>query len=146
MAKKATAKVTNNVGTIFSTESAVRALAEKSKGSELELTNKDAALVIDMFKDVITDALATGQKVQLTGFLTFEPSYRKAREGNNVATNEKMEIPESIVVNAKAGKKIKDVVKALPDEVFAAIKAQAEGKGATPAAAPKAAAKKTAKK
>lgn len=140
MAKKATQKVTNNVGTIFSTESAVRALAEKSKGSELELTNKDAALVIEMFKDVISDAVATGQKVQLTGFLTLEPSYRKAREGNNVATNEKMEIPESVVLNAKAGKKLKDVVKALPADVFAAIKAQAENKGAAPAS--KAGAKK----
>jgi DNA-binding protein HU-beta len=126
-AKKAPAakKVESGVGSVFSTENAIRALAEKSKGTDTELTNKAAGEVIDMFKAVILEALSTGQKVQLTGFLTFEPSYRKARQGNNVATNETMEIPESIVINAKAGKSVKDAAKNLPKNIFDEIKAQA---------------------
>jgi len=122
MAKKAT--VINNVGQTFTTESIIKAIAEKSKATDSPISQKDIAASINLLKDVTAEALATGHKVQITGFVTIEPSYRNARKGNNVVTNQPMDIPESIVLNVKAGKVIKDVAKGLDKSIVAALKAE----------------------
>ena len=55
-------------------------------------------------------ALAKGEKVQLTGFGTFETKERSARMGRNVHTKEAMEIPASRVPTFKPSKNLKDLV------------------------------------
>lgn len=123
-------KVTNNVGTTFSTEDIVKAMSEKSKvaGSEFQLTQKQAADSLSLFKEAVQDALATGQKVQLTGFITIEPSYRSPRKGNNVVTGEPMDIPESVALNVKAGKSLKDTAKELDASIVKSLKASKDKK------------------
>ncbi len=115
-------KIANNVGTTINTDGVVKAMVEKAKAEGTTLSQKDANQAIHLLKDVVSDALATGQKVQLTGFLSFTPSYRSPRKGNNVITNEPMDIPESVVVSVKAGKSLKDVVKGLPSAIVKAVK------------------------
>eukprot|EP00899_Mesostigma_viride_P023691 jgi/Mesvir1/4506/Mv03785-RA.1 len=63
--------------------------------------------------DAIIVHVAAGDKVQLTGFGTFEPRDRKAREGRNPKTGEKMLIKETRVPSFSAGKNFKDAVKGL---------------------------------
>lgn len=85
--------------------------------------------IIGYLKDAISQALSEGQRVQITGFVTFTPSYRSARKGNNVVTGELMDIPECVTISAKAGKVLKDAVRYLDDDLIKSIKeASAKGK------------------
>ena len=82
--------------------SAVAASAEVSK--------KDAEAVVSATLDTITEALKSGEKVQLVGFGSFEVKARAARIGRNPKTKESIEIPASKVPVFKAGKALKDTV------------------------------------
>ena len=58
------------------------AVAAESAG----LTKKDTERVLNAAIDAITAALVKGEKVQLSGFGTFEAKARKARIGRNPHT------------------------------------------------------------
>lgn len=60
--------------------------------------------------DVITEALAEGDKVQLVGFGTFETRERGERQGKNPKTGEAITIPAAKAPAFKAGKFLKDAV------------------------------------
>lgn len=120
MAKKTT-KVTNNVGTSLNTEGVVKAMAEASKATDTPMSQREVQASLNLLKQVVGDALATGQKVQLTGFLSFSPSYRAPRKGNNVITGEQMDIPGGVVITVKAGKALKDIMKGLDDSIVKAV-------------------------
>jgi len=83
----------------------ISALAEKTG-----LTKKDSEVVVSATIDAITEALASGDKVSLVGFGTFEVKTRAARNGINPRTKEAMPIPESKLPVFKAGKALKDAV------------------------------------
>ena len=73
-------------------------------------TKKGAEASVNAFVDVITDALAKGDKVQLVGFGSFEVRKRAARKGRNPRTKEEIKIPASKAPVFKAGKALKDRV------------------------------------
>ena len=73
-------------------------------------TKKGAEASVNAFVDVITDALAKGDKVQLVGFGSFEVRKRAARKGRNPRTKEEIKIPASKAPVFKAGKALKDLV------------------------------------
>jgi DNA-binding protein HU-beta len=75
------------------------------------LTKKDSTKALEAVIDAISESLAKGDKVQLVGFGTFEVRSRKAREGRNPATGEKIKIEASKAPAFKAGKALKDKVK-----------------------------------
>lgn len=118
-------KIINNVGTTLNTDGVIKAMSEASKETDSPISQKDAQNALNLLKTVVSNALATGQKVQLTGFLSFSPSYRAPRKGNNVITNEPMDIPGCVVVTVKAGKSLKDTMKTLDESLVNAI--QTEG-------------------
>lgn len=62
---------------------------------------------------IIPQALMRGQKVQITGFGSFETRHRPARAGRNPRTGEEIEIGPSSSAAFKAGKALKDAVAAL---------------------------------
>ena len=74
------------------------------------LSKKDAEKALNAALDTITDALASGDKVQLVGFGGFETKKREARMDRNPKTKEAIEIPASRVPVFKAGKALKDKV------------------------------------
>ena len=74
------------------------------------LAKKDAEKAVNTMMDVISDAMAAGEKVQLVGFGSFETKKREARVGRNPKTKEAIEIPASVVPTFKAGKAMKDAV------------------------------------
>ncbi len=74
------------------------------------LTKKDAERVINASIDAITAALANGEKVQISGFGTFETKTREARIGRNPHTKEAIEIPATRVPTFKSSKALKDIV------------------------------------
>ena len=82
------------------------ALVAQSAG----LTKKDAERVLNAAFDSMTEALVKGEKVQLSGFGTFEVKEREARIGRNPHTKEAIEIPATKVPVFKASKALKDNV------------------------------------
>ncbi len=74
------------------------------------VSKKQADAIVSATLDAIIDAVASGDKVTLVGFGSFEPRERKAREGRNPKTGEKMQIPASKVPAFSAGKLFKEQV------------------------------------
>ena len=74
------------------------------------LTKKDAERVLNAALDAITAAMTDHEKVQLSGFGTFEIKYREARVGRNPHTRESIDIPATRVPTFKASKALKDNV------------------------------------
>ena len=75
------------------------------------LSKKTSKQAVESILDGIAGSLAKGEKVQLVGFGTFEVRHRKAREGRNPATGEKIKIKALKVPAFKPGKALKDKVK-----------------------------------
>ena len=74
------------------------------------LTKKDTERVINAAIDAITASLTAGEKVQISGFGTFEVKEREARIGRNPHTREAVEIPATKVPAFKPSKALKDTV------------------------------------
>ena len=74
------------------------------------MTRKDAERVINAAIDAMTAALVSGDKVQLSGFGSFEGKDREARIGRNPHTKETVEIPATKVPVCKASKALRDNV------------------------------------
>lgn len=79
--------------------------------SQSGVSKKDVGVILDAFEDVVTKEITSGNKVSLTGFGTFSVTERKAREGVNPQTGEKIQIPATKVPKFKAGKTLKDAVR-----------------------------------
>ena len=82
------------------------AIAAQSAG----LTKKDTERVLNAAIDAITASLCNGEKVQISGFGTFEIKSREARVGRNPHTREAIEIPATDVPVFKPSKALKDIV------------------------------------
>jgi DNA-binding protein HU-beta len=78
--------------------------------TKAETTQKAANALLNAILDSITQAVSDGEKVTLVGFGSFEARERKARDGRNPKTGEKMEIPATTVPAFSAGKQFKDAV------------------------------------
>ena len=74
------------------------------------LTKKDAERVLNAALDAIIAAMGEHEKVQLSGFGTFEIKYREARMGRNPQTKEPTIIPATWVTSFKPSKALRDLV------------------------------------
>lgn len=83
----------------------------KKIAAEAGITQKQAAAALESALNGVVEAVKAGEKVQFTGFGTFEAKERQARMGLNPATGKKIEIPACKVPSFKAGKSFKDIVK-----------------------------------
>ena len=85
----------------------IRAMATKTGQ-----TQKDTEASLIAFIDVVMESLASGEKVGLVGFGTFEVSERAEREGRNPQTGQTMILKASKTPRFKAGKAFKDMLNA----------------------------------
>ncbi len=74
------------------------------------LSRADAAKAVDSLFDTISMALSNGEEVRLVGFGTFSVAHRRASEGRNPRTGEKIQVPASKQPKFKAGKALKSAV------------------------------------
>ena len=74
------------------------------------LSKKDSEKAVSAVLDSIVESVASGDKVQLVGFGTFEVRARQERTGRNPRTKETIVIPASKQPVFKAGKSFKDSV------------------------------------
>ena len=70
----------------------------------------NAEVAVDTVFQIISEALADGEKVQIIGFGTFEPRERAPRTGRNPKTNTPVPIPAKRVSFFKPGKPLKKMV------------------------------------
>ena len=77
---------------------------------EADVSRACAARVLDSLLEQVTDALAEGDSVTLSGFGTFSIRARAARQARNPGTGEPVAVPPSRGVAFKAGKGLKDAV------------------------------------
>ena len=115
----------------------IDAVAERLGADKRSATN-----AVEAFLDTITRAVATGEKVAITGFGVFEKQVRKARTGRNPRTGAIVKIKATSVPKFRAGGTFKEVVSGARK----LAKAAPIGGGAKKAPAKKAPAKKTAAK
>ncbi|MFZ5424741.1 MAG: HU family DNA-binding protein [Patescibacteria group bacterium] len=85
----------------------INAVADKAG-----LTKVDSGKALDALVEVISSALARGEKVTWTGFGTFEVRTRAARMGRNPQTGAPLHIPAGKRPAFKAGKGLRDAVEA----------------------------------
>lgn len=75
-----------------------------------DLKKKDVEKVVAAVLKTIEEEMASGEKVQLVGFGTFEVRDRAGRTGRNPRTGEEIQIAPAKVPAFKAGKALKDAV------------------------------------
>lgn len=83
----------------------VKAITEKAN-----CPKKDAEKALNTVMDCITDAIMSGDKVQIVGFGTFEVRERGEKKCKNPRTGEEMITPAKKAPVFKAGKALKDAV------------------------------------
>lgn len=73
----------------------------------LRLPRQDARLIVDTFFSEISQNLAEGKEVKLSGFGNFELKDKKSRPGRNPKTGEVIPVKARRVVTFKAGQKFR---------------------------------------
>tara|TARA_R110000787_G_scaffold12725_3_gene40879 strand:- start:124 stop:438 length:315 start_codon:yes stop_codon:yes gene_type:complete len=81
-----------------------------SVASSAGLSKADATKAVDAVFESVTSSLKGGNEVRLVGFGTFSVTRRRASEGRNPRTGEKIQIPASNQPKFRAGKGLKDAV------------------------------------
>lgn len=83
----------------------IAAIAEKAG-----MSKKDAERFLNAATGAISESLAKGDKVHLSGFGIFEVKAREARVGLNPRTKESIQIPATRLPVFKASKALKEIV------------------------------------
>ncbi|HEY9621584.1 MAG TPA: HU family DNA-binding protein [Crinalium sp.] len=78
--------------------------------AKANVTKKEADAILTAFLETVQETVASGEKVTLVGFGTFEPRERQAREGRNPRTGKTITIPATKVPAFSAGKLFKEKV------------------------------------
>ncbi len=84
----------------------VEKLAEKIE----YLTKKDCEAIIETVFENMKYALQKGDKIEIRGFGSFTIRTRKAKEGRNPKTGEKVFIPEKKIPFFKVGKELREMI------------------------------------
>lgn len=78
---------------------------------KVDVTVSDAYAVLSSIDDVILEAVKSGEKVTLTGLVSFEKATRAERKGVNPSTQESITIPEQDYVKVKTLTRLKNAFK-----------------------------------
>jgi integration host factor subunit beta len=84
----------------------IEVLARKQK----HLPMKDVELAVKHLLDLMSDALATGQRIEIRGFGSFSLHFRPPRMGRNPKTGDAVALAGKYVPHFKPGKDLRDRV------------------------------------
>lgn len=85
-------------------------LIEHIAGRQDQLSTKDVELAIKLVLEYMTQALASGDRIEIRGFGSFSLHYRAPRMGRNPKTGESVTLPGKYVPHFKPGKEMRDRV------------------------------------
>jgi len=83
----------------------IERIAEKA-----DVPKSEAQKYFEAFEEVVTEALRAGEEAQITGFGKFSVKERRAREGRNPQTGQKMKIAAQKVPAFSAGNALKEAI------------------------------------
>ncbi|HHJ4328389.1 TPA: integration host factor subunit beta [Klebsiella pneumoniae] len=85
-------------------------LIERIVGQQGQLSSRDVELAIKTMLEQMSQALATGDRIEIRGFGSFSLHYRGARLGRNPKTGESVYLDGKFVPHFKPGKELRDRV------------------------------------
>ena len=83
-------------------------LIEKIAQKQNHLQHKDIELSVKSVIEQMSDALSSGERIEIRGFGTFANHYRKPRKVRNPRTGETVQVEEKCVPFFKTGKLLRD--------------------------------------
>ena len=85
-------------------------LVQKLSVQVTTLTKKECEVIVDTVFHHMKDALQRGEKIEIRGFGSFTVRVRRAKEGRNPKTGEKVSIPEKRIPFFKVRKELRELV------------------------------------
>ncbi len=79
--------------------------------AETAMTKRQVETVLVAFAHTVEQTVAKGEKVNLTGFGTFDLGTRAARRGVNPQTGAEIHIPAMPMPRFRAGKRFKETIR-----------------------------------
>src|SRR4051812_46506154 len=88
-------------------------IEEVSRLMEEQMSKRDVEIVVETILGTMTEALLRHERIEIRGFGSFIAKPRRAREGRNPRTGEKVAVPQKWVPFFTCGKELKERVNAL---------------------------------
>ncbi|MEH6568368.1 MAG: integration host factor subunit beta [Halioglobus sp.] len=85
-------------------------LIELIAASQTQLSSKDVELAIKTILEQMSQALSTGERIEIRGFGSFSLHYREPRRGRNPKTGDAVELTGKYVPHFKPGKELRERV------------------------------------
>ncbi len=85
-------------------------LIERIASRQSQLSLKDVELAVKTIVEQMSQALATGERIEIRGFGSFSLHYREPRQGRNPKTGEAVELTGKYVPHFKPGKEMRERV------------------------------------
>jgi integration host factor subunit beta len=89
-------------------------LIELIAAKQSHLPAKDVELAVKQVLEIMSDALAQGQRIEIRGFGSFSLHFRPPRQGRNPKTGETVALAGKYVPHFKPGKDLRERVNELP--------------------------------
>jgi integration host factor subunit beta len=85
----------------------------KDVAQAVEMSGKDAEVIVDTIFQNIVKSLQGGDKIEIRGFGSFRTRQRNARIGRNPKTGARVDVPAKKIPFFKPSKELKDLVNAV---------------------------------
>ena len=82
--------------------------------NQKHLATKDVELAVKHILELMSESLASGERIEIRGFGSFALNYRPPRLGRNPKSGERVEVAEKYVPHFKAGKELRERVDGSP--------------------------------
>jgi len=85
-------------------------LIERVAAKQIQLSVKDVELAVKTMLEEMSQALATGKRIEIRGFGSFSLHYREPRVGRNPKTGDAVDLSGKYVPHFKPGKELRERV------------------------------------
>ena len=82
----------------------------KNLKEECQISKKEAAIIVDLFFDKISETLAGGDRVEIRGLCSFFVKEYESYNGRNPKTGERVQVAPKRLPFFKCGKELKERV------------------------------------
>jgi len=77
---------------------------------EMDISRQEAETGVNLFFEILKEALLRGEEIELRGFGSFRFRQRNPRSGRNPRTGEPVKVPSKKVLYFKPGKLLKEMI------------------------------------
>ncbi len=85
-------------------------LIDRISGVQSQLSPKDVEVAVKLLLEIMSQALARGERIEIRGFGSFALHYREPRIGRNPKTGDSVRLDGKYVPHFKPGKEMRDRV------------------------------------